>query len=363
MTTEHTAAPEPTTEALAERLFADTVATMETMNIFLGVRLGLYRTLTEGGGDARQLAERTGIHPRYAREWLEQQAVAGVLRAGDEPADPYARVFTLPAGHREVLLDEQSPSYLGALPGFVASMGTVLPQVLTAFRTGGGVPYEAYGEDTRHGIAGMNRPMFANQLAGWIAALPDLEQRLSTGSARVLDLGCGTGWSSISLARLFPRTQVHGIDLDAASVADAEANAKREGVSERVTFARGDAASVTGAESYDLVCVFEALHDMSDPVAALRAARDLLAPGGTVLVGDERVGERFSAPGDVLERLNYAFSVLHCLPATRAEGTAVEAGTVLRPDTVRAYAARAGYTCTVLPVEHDLWRFYRLDPA
>jgi ubiquinone/menaquinone biosynthesis C-methylase UbiE len=225
------------------------------------------------------------------------------------------------------------------------------------------VPYDAYGELTRHGIAGMNRPMFRGQVAEWLAALPDLAQRLAAGPARVLDLGCGTGSSTFAIAQLYPQAQVHGVDLDEASVAEARQQAQQAGLAGRVSFAQGDAGSLAGPERYDLVCVFEALHDMADPVAALRAARGMLAPGGAILIGDERVAERFAAPGDEVERLNYGFSVLHCLPATRAEGTAVEAGTVLRPDTVREYAERAGCTSTVLPIAHDLWRFYRVDPA
>lgn len=361
--TEQTAAAEQATSQLAERVITDTIAAMETLNLALGVSLGLYRALGDGAADARRLAERAGIHPRYAREWLEQQAVAGILEAGDGDADPYARIFALPDAHREVLLDADSPSYLGTLPGFVASIAGVLPQVAAAFRTGGGVAYEAYGQLTRHGIAGMNRPMYHSQLADWLAALPDVRQALAAGGARVLDLGCGTGASSIALAKLFNSIRVHGIDLDAASIAEAREHAAAAGVADRVTFDQADAASVTGTDRYRLVCVFEALHDMADPVAALRAARDVLAPGGAVLVGDERVAEQFSAAGDWVERLNYGFSVLHCLPATRAEGTAVEAGTVLRPGTVAEYATKAGFTSTVLPVEHDMWRFYRLDPV
>jgi SAM-dependent methyltransferase len=361
--TEPTATAELSVDQLAERLITDTIAAMETLNVSLGVSLGLYRVLADSKTDARQLAERAGVHPRYAREWLEQQAVAGILQADDGDADPYARIFTLPEPHREVLLDADSPSYLGTLPGFIASVAGVLPAVAAAFRTGGGVPYDAYGELTRHGIAGMNRPMYRTQLADWLAALPDVRQRLTAGPANVLDLGCGTGASSIVLAELFPEVRVHGVDLDAASVAEARHQAASAGLADRVTFAHADAASVTGTDRYQLVCVFEALHDMADPVAALRAARDLLAPGGAVLVGDEKVAERFSAGGDWVERLNYGFSVLHCLPATRAEGTAVEAGTVLRPGTVAEYGSRAGFTTTVLPVEHDMWRFYRLDPS
>lgn len=349
--------------ALGERLLNDAIVTMETLTVQLGVQLGLYRALVEGPIDARGLAERAGIHPRYAREWLEQQAVAGIVAAEENGADPYARTFSLPQGHGEVLVDADSPYFLGTLPGFVSSFATLVPELETAYQTGGGVAYDAYGPLTRHGIAGMNRPMFRTQVGEWLDALPDLRQRLVEGPARVLDLGCGTGGSSFAIAEQFPAARVSGVDLDPASVAEAQEHAQRQGLAERVSFAQGDAASVSGDDRYDLVCIFEALHDMADPVAALRAARAVLAPGGAVLIGDEKVAEQFAAPGDEVERLNYAFSVLHCLPATRAEGTAVEAGTVLRPGMVQEYANRAGLTSTVLPIENDLWRFYRLDPA
>jgi SAM-dependent methyltransferase len=348
----------------AERLLADVVTTMETLNVYLGVRLGLYRVLSSGAADADRLAEEAGIHRRYAREWLEQQAVAGVLRVVGDHADPYRRGFALPDTWRETLLDEDSPAFLGTLPGFVAGIARVLPDLLGAFRSGDGVPYPAYGEDARHGIGGLNRPMFRTQLRGWLDALPDIRDRLAAGG-HVLDLGCGTGWSSIALAEAFPAVRVRGVDLDEASVREATRTASARGVADRVTFAHSDAGRIDGTDRYDLVCVFEALHDMADPVGALRAARERLAPGGAVLVGDERVAERFTAPGDLVERLNYGFSVLHCLPATRAEGSrgeAVEAGAVLRPDTVRRYASQAGYGAfQELPIAHDLWRFYRLD--
>ncbi len=352
----------PTAEGLAERLLTDAVTTMETLSVALGVQLGLYRALADGPLDARSLAEACDIHPRYAREWLEQQAVAGILHVDRDAEDPYARRFTLPDAYREVLVDTDSATYLGTLPGFVASIAEVLPQVAAAFHNGGGVPYAAYGALTRHGIAGMNRPMYNTMLADWIAAMPDIQQRLVSGG-RILDLGCGTGASSLALAWLFPGARVYGVDLDEASVAEATAAAAAAGLADQVTFTQADAAAHDTAGPFDLVCVFEALHDIADPVAALRVARDRLAPGGAVLVADERVAEAFAPFGDLVERLNYGFSVLHCLPATRAEGTAVEAGTVLRPGTVRQYAERAGLTCQVLPIENDLWRFYRLDAA
>jgi hypothetical protein len=164
----------------------------------------------------------------------------------------------------------------------------------------------------------------------------------------------------VALAEAFPAIRVHGIDLDEPSVVQARRHALRAGVADRVSFTVGTAAAADTGR-YDLVCVFEALHDIADPVAALAAVRERLAVGGAVLIADEKVAEAFTAPGDDVERLNYAFSVTHCLPATRAEGAVEEAGTVLRPDTVRRYAERAGFgRFEVLAITHDTWRFYRL---
>jgi SAM-dependent methyltransferase len=235
--------------------------------------------------------------------------------------------------------------------------------VATAYRSGSGVPYEEFGTELRHGIAAFNRPAFTNDLAGWLEAMPDVASRLATGG-RVLDLGCGTGWSSIALAQAFPAARVHGVDTDTASIDEARRHATQAGVAERVTFTTANAADVPVDESYDLVCAFEALHDMGEPVRVLRAARAALAPGAPVLIVDERVSETFTAPADDVERMMYSFSVLHCLPATMAESTAVANGTMLRPATVQDWASQAGYpTVDVLPIENPFWRFYRLDTA
>jgi SAM-dependent methyltransferase len=348
--------------ALAERLFQAGIATLELMTVQLGLQHGLYRALNDlGSATPNQLAGAAGIHPRYAREWLEQQAVAGFVRVETAADDPYATSFRLPAEHVPVLLDEDSPAFTAPMARFMAGIAGAMPTLETAFQTGAGVPYAVYGDDTRDAIAAFNRPMYRGDLAkGWLTALPDVQARLAAGGARVLDLGCGEGWSSVALAEAFPEVRIDGVDLDEPSLVAARRTAMRAGVADRVTFTTADALRA-GTGAYDLVCVFEALHDMADPVAVLASARDRLAPTGAVLIADEKVAETFTAPGDDVERLNYAFSVTHCLPATRAEGAVEEAGTVLRPATVRGYAERAGYTrFEILPIEHDLWRFYRL---
>src|SRR6266498_1551656 len=351
-------------EALAERLIDDVTGALETLGVYLGLELGLYQALADlGAATQAEIAATAGIAPRYAREWLEQQAVAGYL-ACDDPAHPAEeRRYRLPAGHAEVLLDADSPYHAAPVAGMLASVARVLPQLLQAYRTGGGVPYAAYGQQMRRGIAAVNRPMFLHELASsWLPAVPDIDRRLRTAPpSRVLDLGCGLGASSIALARAYPRARVVGVDLDAASVTEARAEAAEAGVADRVTFVVGDAAHVASETSFDLITVFEALHDMADPVGTLRAARALLAGDGSILVADERVADAFTAPGDPVERFMYGWSILHCLPATLAERPAEAAGTVLRAPTVARWATAAGFAgFEVLPIDNLFWRFYRM---
>ncbi|WP_051796545.1 class I SAM-dependent methyltransferase [Kibdelosporangium aridum] len=188
--------------------------------------------------------------------------------------------------------------------------------------------------------------------------MSDVDERLAAPGARIADVGCGEGWSTIALARRYPNATVIGYDLDEASVEAARANAKAAEVD--AVFEHADAAAVPGG--FDAALVFEALHDFARPVEVLGALRSALADGGTLLVVDERVAESFTAPGDQVERLMYGWSVTHCLPAALAEQPSAGLGTVLRPATVRELASKAGFDhCTEVPVENDFFRLYRLD--
>jgi SAM-dependent methyltransferase len=359
--------PDADAEALAGRIFEASLAAMEVAAIHIGDRLGLYRALHEGGAaTSHELATRAGTDERYTREWLEQQAVAGILSVEDPSAAPRTRRFAVPEGTAEVLLQRDSPNYLGPAARMTIGFLAPLDQLLAAFRTGGGVPYAHYGPDTREGIADMNRPMFLGGVrAEWIPALPDVHAKLSSGEpARVADLGCGCGWSSIAIARAYPGVSVDGFDVDPASVEAARRNAAAEGLGDRVQFACRDASGPDLEGSYDLVTIFEAVHDMGRPVEALRAARGLLGHGAPVLVADERVADAFTAPGDETERFMYGCSVLHCLAVGIADAEdSAATGTVMRHATLREYARAGGFRdAEVLPVENDFWRFYRLDP-
>jgi 2-polyprenyl-3-methyl-5-hydroxy-6-metoxy-1,4-benzoquinol methylase len=351
-------------DSLVGRLFQSTVGALELYTVYIGDRLGLYRALADGGpATYAELAVRGGIEERYAREWLEQQAAAGILQVDDVDLEAQSRRYRLPAGHAEVLLDRDSLAYFAPMARVVAGGAQVLPQVLDAFRRGGGVPWSAFGADVIEGQADANRPLYLNVLGReWLPSIPDIHARLQAEpSARAADIGCGGGWSSIAIALAYPNARVDGFDADATSVELARANAAAAGVASRVQFHLADAAALERATRYDLVTAFEMVHDAARPVELLRSMRGLLAEGGAALVMDERVGERFTAPSDEVERLMYAASVLCCLPAGMADSPSAGTGTVMRPDTLRRYAQEAGFAdIEILPIEHDVFRVYRL---
>ena len=281
-------------DALVERLCGSTLGAMDVVSVYIGVRLGLYRALADRGpSSSAELAEAAGLNERYVREWLEQQATTGILEVDDE------RRYTLPPGHDEALLDETSLNYIAPVGKLVVACVRPIDAVLAAFRSGDGVPYADYGADLHEGQAESSRPLFEHLLGSeWFPAIPDVHERLGADPpARVADVACGQGYSTMAIARAYPKARVDGIDLDEASIAAARENLAGSGVEDRVTFHGRDAADPRLQGQYDLVYMHEALHDMSYPVDALRACRGLLGEGGCVVVGDERVADTFTGCG------------------------------------------------------------------
>lgn len=347
---------------LTQRLADATIGTLELYAVHLGRQLGLYECLDRHGPQTPpELARRAGIHPRYAREWLEQQAVAGYLVVAEPSADPDARRFALPAEHRGALVDPIDGDHLAPFAAMVVGVAGALDDVVEAYRTGGGVPYTRYGADFRHGQGGINRPAFTSDLVkSWLPAVAGLAERLATPGARVVDVGSGHGWSAIAVKSTWPAADVVGLDTDAASVDDARRHAAGAGVDVRFAVpAPGDGLAEQGP--VDVVLVLEALHDMADPVGVLAAARQALRPGGLVVIADEAVAADFTAPGDDLERMMYGWSVTHCLPAAMVEADSAALGTALRPGTVAELATAAGFaSCEVVDVDAGFFRLYRL---
>ncbi len=354
--------PAPGTPAgdLFARLREAELGLLELMSVAHGHRLGLYASLAaDGPASAPELAARLGLNPRMAREWLEQQAVAGFLEVlSGDAAD--LRLFGLTPAAAEVLVDADSLSY--GTPTVLEALHAVkyLDLLAESIRTGAGVERLYEWEDGR---PDGNRPTFLRLIGpDWLAALPDVQARLSAGG-RVADIGVGSGWSSIALALAYPRIRVDGFDLDADAIGHGVAHAAEYGVSDRVTLLAQDAGAIEFAGRYDLVTVFEAVHDMSRPVEVLGTLRALLADGGSVVIADEKVRETFVAPGTPFDRLVYGWSLASCLPAAMRDPEAVGTGAVMRPATLERYALAAGYArMEILPIEHFEWRFYRLFP-
>ncbi|MDQ6846431.1 MAG: class I SAM-dependent methyltransferase [Candidatus Dormibacteraeota bacterium] len=349
-------------EEFAGHLFDQCLATMELANVQLGVRLGLYKAMASTGPiTAGELAATGGIVQRYAQEWLEQQAVAGVVTVEDVATAPAERRFTLPAAHAHVLIDDDSDACMKPCAAIVPWAATALDIMAGEFRSGTGAAFGLFGV---HDVqAAMTRPVFVNHLTQtWLPALPDIQSRLASGEAvRIAELGCGEGLAAITIARTYPNVEVDGFDLDEASIAVARDQAAAAALSDRVRFEVRDAADTSVRGTYDLVLAVEMVHDVPDPVATLRTMKKLAGEGGAVLVVDERTEDSFAVPASPMERLFYAFSTLHCLAVSMQDGGA-GTGTVMRSATLREYAEKAGFsTMDVLDVDHPQFRLYRMS--
>jgi 2-polyprenyl-3-methyl-5-hydroxy-6-metoxy-1,4-benzoquinol methylase len=350
-----------TTETLADRLFRDARGALELFTVYLGDRLGFYRALAdEGPATSVELAARTGTAERYVREWLEHHAASGLLEVDDVAARPQERRFALPNEYRPVLADRDYEHFGGYRAIDIARAARTLPDLVEAFRTGGAPPPQPWAPEGR---AAENRSTYLSRLGQeWLPAIPDVDRRLrAEPAARIADVACGMGWSSIAMAKAYPRVSVTGFDMDADAIADAARNAAAEGLADRVSFAVGDALAPPLTGTFDLVTILEGFHDLARPVEALRAVRRLLAAEGSVVLIDERVGDEFNAPAPELEAYHYAWSVLSCLPGAMGDPDTAATGAVMRLSTLRRYAEEAGFrSVEVLPIETDTWRFYRL---
>jgi 2-polyprenyl-3-methyl-5-hydroxy-6-metoxy-1,4-benzoquinol methylase len=344
-------------EAFSERILTEVNSAMSVITIYVGHKLGLYRSLAESGPvTPAEMAQKTGYSERYLREWLECMAVGGYLDYSSSNG-----TFSISEEHKAVLVEENHPAYLVPFTQWIPSFTGVLPELVEAFRTGGGVDYELYGQDTLDAIGLGNRPMFANDyVTSWIPALPDIESKLNQGG-RVVEVGAGVGWSSISLARGFPNVKIDSIDIDGESIRQARINVQKSGVTEQITFHHSPIEKVELTGPYNLVTAFECLHDMAYPIDALKKMRELAGPNGTVLIADEAAGDSLEENCNFLGHLFYNFSVLHCLPQAMVFPDAAGTGTAIKPSTVQEYAKAAGFKgVEVLPIKNPFWRFYRL---
>jgi SAM-dependent methyltransferase len=313
--------PDPAVlESFLHQVVGDLGAAMSAVLIHVGDRLGLYRAMADGrpvtSGD---LATETSLAERYVREWLHNQAAAGWVTY-----DPDAETFRLPTEHALLVADDQAPTFMLGGFDFVAAAWADEERVVEAFRTGKGIGWHEHDHRLFSGTERFFRPGYqANLISSWLPALTGVVDRLQAG-ARVADVGCGYGAATVLIGQTYPNSRVAGFDYHEGSVSSARQRAAEAGVSDRVTFDVAGAADFLG--TYDLVCLFDCLHDMGDPVGAARHIRERLAADGTLLLVEPASGDRPEENHHPLGRLFYAASTMICTPASLSQAPGLGLG-------------------------------------
>ncbi|EAP97098.1 hypothetical protein JNB_16474 [Janibacter sp. HTCC2649] len=314
-------------------------ATLNCALVVMGDRLGYYQALADHGPlVASELARRTGTGERYAAEWLNAQAAGGFVTY-----DPSSLTYTLPAEHAMALTDPSSPAYL---PGFFQiAFGTVrdADRIFDLARDGDGLGWGEHNSDVHIGCERFFRPGYAANLVGeWLPALDGVVAKLE-GGAKVHDLGCGHGASTILMAQAYPSTTFVGSDAHGASLDVARERAAEAGVGVRITW-ESTSATALGGSGYDLVTTFDALHDMGDPVGAARRVHDALASDGTWMVVEPVAGDRVEDNLNPVGRAYYGFSTLLCTPGSLSQDVGLAIGTQAGPARIRDIVTTAGFS-------------------
>lgn len=324
--------------AFIGRFVGDLGAAVHAGMVVIGEKLGLYKALAAGPMTSAELAANTNTDERYVREWLASQAAGGYVTF-----DEKANKFSLTEEQAFTLANEDSPAYLpGAFELAVGSLAAV-PRIAASFRSGAGMGWHEHDEGVFHGCEKFFRPGYAaNLVTSWIPALTDVQKKLEAG-ARVADVGCGKGASTLLMAKAFPKARFFGFDYHDKSIEGARESAKREGVAERVEFAVSKAKEFPGKE-YDFVAVFDCLHDMGDPVGAARHVREALKKDGTWMIVEPFANDALKDNLNPVGRVYYSFSTLLCTPCSRSQEVGLCLGAQAGEARVREVVTAAGFT-------------------
>jgi SAM-dependent methyltransferase len=299
--------------AFIGQFVTDLGAAMHCGMVVIGEKLGLYKALAEGPMTSAELATRTKTDERYLREWLASQAAGGYI-AYDEKTNK----FSLTPEQAFTLSNEDSPAYLPGAFEFALGSLAAVPRIADSFRSGAGMGWGEHADGVYHGCEKFFRPGYAaNLVTNWIPALQDVKQKLEAG-ARVADVGCGRGASTILMAQAFPNSHFFGFDYHDQSIEGARESAKREGVADRVTFQTSKAKEFPGKD-YDFVTVFDCLHDMGDPVGAATHVREALTRDGTWMIVEPFANDQLKDNLNPVGRVYYSFSTLLCTPCSRSQ--------------------------------------------
>ena len=323
--------------AFIGQFVTDLGAAVHSGMVVIGERLGLYKALLDGPMSSAQLAARTKTDERYLREWLASQAAGGYITYNEQTGK-----FSLSEEQAFTLADENSPAYLpGAFELALGSLAAV-PRITEAFRTGGGMGWHEHVEEVFHGCEKFFRPGYAaNLVSTWIPSLHGVQAKLEAG-ARVADVGCGKGASTILLAKAFPKSRFFGFDYHDQSIEAARESARRNGVSDRVSFNVAAAKEFPG-KGYDFVAVFDCLHDMGDPVGAAAHVRQSLAEDGTWMIVEPFANDQLKDNLNPVGRVYYTFSTLLCTPCSRSQEVGLCLGAQAGEARIREVVTAAGF--------------------
>ena len=324
--------------AFIGQFVTDLGASVHAGMVVIGEKLGLYKVLASGPMTSSELAARTQTDERYLREWLASQAAGGYITYDDK-----TNKFSLTEEQAFTLANEDSPAYLpGAFELALGSLAAV-PRIAESFRSGAGMGWHEHEDGVFHGCEKFFRPGYAaNLVSAWIPALTGVKQRLESG-ARVADVGCGKGASTILMAQAFPKSQFFGFDYHDKSIEAARESARRAGVADRVTFEVTKAKAYPGSD-YDLVTVFDCLHDMGDPVGAAAHVRQSLSKNGTWMIVEPFANDQLKDNLNPVGRVYYSFSTLLCTPCSRSQEVGLCLGAQAGESRIREVITSAGFS-------------------
>lgn len=325
--------------AFLNRAMLDLAAGYAGVMVSLGRQLGLYTTLAGAGPlSSHEVATRADCAERYVREWLHSQVAAGYLAY-----HPSSQTYDLPPEHALVLAETNSPAYLAPAWEVPASMWADQPKAIHAFRTGQGVPWGDHDDRLYCGVAAFYRNGYRKQLVPeWLPALDGVVEKLNAG-ARVADVGCGHGHSTVLMAQAFPHSRFYGFDPHPASISAARENARQAGVQDRVQFIVGAAKTMT-EQNLDLVCFFDCLHDLGDPVGAAAHVRQALKPDGTVLTVEPLARDRVEDNINPVSQMYYAASTTFCCAHSLSEEVGLALGAQAGEARLHQVFQEAGFT-------------------
>jgi SAM-dependent methyltransferase len=326
-------------EAFVNRALVDLAAGYTGVMVSIGRQLGLYESMAAAGPlSSHEIAARTGCAERYVREWLNSQVAAGYLAYHAS-----SRTYELLPEQALVLADKNSPTYVAPAWEVPASMWSDQPKAIDAFRTGKGVSWGEHDGRLFCGVAAFYRNGYRQQLVPeWLPALDGVVEKLRAG-ARVADIGCGYGHSTVLMAEAFPNSRFYGFDPHQGSIAAARENAREAGVADRVEFAV-DTARTLAQRGFDLICFFDCLHDFGDPVGAAISARKSLAPGGTVLAVEPFARDHVEENINPISQMYYAASTTLCCAHSLSEEVGLALGAQAGVSRLRAVFQEAGFT-------------------